>query len=79
MKKPGKVLVRTIPHRFALPIGGPALYRLSQMGLCAYVTVRTFLPPIPVILWMSNPSGKPKWLPLSFGYYDEMRTGWGPC
>ena len=42
-------------------------------GLCAYVIVHTNLPPSPVILWIS-PGGKPKWLPLNFGYHDVMRT-----
>ena len=27
----------------------------------------------PVILWISL-GGKPKWLPLKFGYHDVMRT-----
>ena len=27
----------------------------------------------PVILWISL-GGKPKWLPLNFGYHDVMRT-----
>ena len=31
-------------------------------------------PPSPAILWIEL-SGKPKWLPLKFGYHDAMRTG----
>ena len=38
------------------------------------VTVHTILPPSPVILWIEL-GGKPKWLPLNFGYHDVMRTG----
>ena len=45
----------------------------SGSGLCAFVNVRTILPPSPVILWIEL-GGKPKWLPLSFGYHDVMRT-----
>ena len=44
-----------------------------QWGLCDYVTVHTILPPSAVILWMEL-GGKPKWLPLKFGYHDVMRT-----
>ena len=33
--------------------------------------VHTFLPPSPVILWIGL-AGKPKWLPLKFGYHDIM-------
>ena len=46
----------------------------EQWGLCAYVILHTILPPSPVILWISL-GGKPKWLPLNFGYHDVMRTG----
>ena len=38
-----------------------------------YVIAHTKLPPSPVILWIEL-DGKPKWLPLSFGYHDVMRT-----
>ena len=31
------------------------------------------LPPTPVILWMEL-GGKPKWLPLNFGYHDVRHT-----
>ena len=44
-----------------------------QWGLCAYVIVHTILPPSPVILWIEL-AGKPKCLPLNFGYHDVMRT-----
>ena len=49
---------------------------LSQViwwGLCEYVIVHTILGGSPVILWISL-GGKPKWLPLKFGYHDVMRT-----
>ena len=42
-------------------------------GLCEYVIVHTILGGSPVILWISL-GGKPKWLPLKFGYHDVMRT-----
>ena len=42
-------------------------------GLCEYGIVRTILGGSPVILWISL-GGKPKWLPLEFGYHDVMRT-----
>ena len=42
----------------------PALW-----GLCTYVIVHTVLPPSPVILRIEL-GGKPKWLPLNFGYHD---------
>ena len=41
-------------------------------GLCEYM-VHTILAGSAVILWIS-PGGKPKWLPLKFGYHDVMRT-----
>ena len=44
-----------------------------QWGLCEYVMVHTILGGSPVILWISL-GGKPKWLPLKFGYHDIMRT-----
>ena len=44
-----------------------------QWGLCEYVIVHTILGDSPVILWISL-GGKPKWLPLKFGYHDVMRT-----
>ena len=44
-----------------------------QWGLCQYVIVHTILGGIPVIQWISL-GGKPKWLPLKFGYHDVMRT-----
>ena len=43
------------------------------MGQCEYVIVHTILGGSPVILWISL-GGKPKWLPLKFGYHDVMRT-----
>ena len=43
------------------------------LGLCEYVTVHTILPSSPVILWIEL-DGKPKWLPLNFGYNDVMCT-----
>ena len=44
-----------------------------QWGLCEYIIVHTILGGSPVILWISL-GGKPKWLPLKFGYHDVMRT-----
>ena len=44
-----------------------------QWGLCEYVIVHTILGGSPVILWISL-GGKPKWLPLIFGYHDVLRT-----
>ena len=41
--------------------------------LCEYVIVHTIFGGSPVILWFSL-GGKPKWLPLKFGYHDVMRT-----
>ena len=46
---------------------------LMKWGLCEYVIVHTILGGSPVILWISL-GGKPKWLPLKFGYHDVMRT-----
>ena len=40
---------------------------------CLNVIVHTILGGIPVILWISL-GGKPKWLPLTFGYHDGVRT-----
>ena len=45
----------------------------SKWDLCEYVIVHTILPPSPVILWIEL-GGKPKWLPLNFGYHDVMCT-----
>ena len=45
----------------------------SEWGLGEYVIVHTILPPSPVILQIEL-GGKPKWLPLHFGYHDVMRT-----
>ena len=45
----------------------------SKWGLCEYVIVHTILGGSPVTLWISL-GGKPKWLPLKFGYHDVMRT-----
>ena len=42
-------------------------------GLCANIIIHTILPPSPVILWIEL-GGKPRWLPLNFGYHDVMRT-----
>ena len=36
-------------------------------------TIHTILPPSPVILWIEL-GGKPKWLPLKFGYHNLVRT-----
>ena len=44
-----------------------------EWGLCEYVIVHMILGGSPVILWISL-GGKPKWLPLKFGYHDVMRT-----
>ena len=44
-----------------------------EWGLCEYVIVHTILGGSPVILWISL-GGKPRWLPLKFGYRDIMRT-----
>ena len=44
-----------------------------EWGLCEYVIVHTILGGSPVILWISL-GGKPKWLPLKFGYHDVMPT-----
>ena len=46
---------------------------IDQWGLCEYVITLTILGGSPVILWISK-GGKPKWLPLKFGYHDVMRT-----
>ena len=48
---------------------------LKMNGACAseYVTVHTILGGSPVILWISL-GGKPKWLPLKFGYHDVLHT-----
>ena len=43
-----------------------------KWGLCEYVIVHTILGGSPIILWTSL-GGKPKWLPLKFGYHDVMR------
>ena len=43
-----------------------------EWGLYVYVIIHTILPPSLVILWELG--GKPKWLPLNFGYQDAMRT-----
>ena len=39
----------------------------------SFVIVHTILGGSPVILWISL-GGKPKWLPLKFGYHDVMHT-----
>ena len=44
-----------------------------KWGLCEYVIVHTILGGSPVIVWISL-GGKPKWLPLKFGYHDVMCT-----
>ena len=46
---------------------------VMEWRLCEYVIVHTILPPSLVTLWISL-GGKPKWLPLNFGYH-VMRTG----
>ena len=45
----------------------------GKWDLCEYVIVHTIWGGSPVILWISL-GGKPKWLPLHFGYHDVMRT-----
>ena len=52
----------------------------SGWGLWAYVVVHTILPPSPVILWKEL-GGKPKWLPLNFGYHVIVRIApiWLRC
>ena len=45
----------------------------EEWGLCEYVIVHTIWGGKPVILWISL-GGKPKWLPLKFGYHDVMHT-----
>ena len=44
-----------------------------EWGLCEYVIVHTILGGSSDILWISL-GGKPKWLPLKFGYHDVMST-----
>ena len=44
-----------------------------QWGLCEYVIVHTILGGSAVILWISL-GGKPKWIPLKFGYHAVLRT-----
>ena len=46
---------------------------MPRWVLCEYIIVHTILGGSPVILWISL-GGKPKWLPLKFGYHDVMRT-----
>ena len=53
---------------------GASCVILWECGLCEYVIVHMILGGSPVILWISL-GGKPKWLPLKFGYHDVMRTG----
>ena len=43
-------------------------WKVSQWGLCKFES----LDGSPVILWISL-GGKPKWLPLKYGYHDVMR------
>ena len=51
------------------------LYSLLPMWyLCEYIIVHTKWPPSPVILWIGL-GGKPKWLPLNFGYNVTIHTG----
>ena len=54
-----------------IEINGFSVGLVPQWNLSAYVTI---LPPSPVILWIEL-GGKPKWLPLNFGYHDVMCTG----
>ena len=49
------------------------LLRWANGALWEYVMVHTILGGSPAILWISL-GGKPKWLPLKFGYYDVIRT-----
>ena len=46
------------------------LFALYKWGLCACIA-HTKLPPSPVILWIEL-RGKPKWLPLNFGYQSTQ-------
>ena len=48
-------------------------FRWIRFTPSEYVIVHTIWGGSPVILWISL-GGKPKWLPLKFGYHDEMRT-----
>ena len=54
------------------PGKGVAIDIAQQWSPGEYVVVHTILrmPPSPV----SELGGKPKWLPLKFGYHDVMRT-----
>ena len=66
-------LVREIDRLIAHYTSGVFSDPPDQWGLCEYVIVHTILGGSPVILWISL-GGKPKWLPLKFGYHDIMRT-----
>ena len=50
----------------------PPPQRLPEI-LRRTLIVHTIVPPSPVILWIEQ-GGKPKWLPLNFGYHDTMRA-----
>ena len=75
------IWMASIPHNFASKQVGDTPKRgktrdaqfIQKWGLCEYVIVHTILGGSPVILWISL-GGKPKWLPLKFGYHDVMRT-----
>ena len=57
---------------FQVAIESQQVYPLN--GACANTSWFTrFWMASPVILWISL-GGKPKWLPLKFGYHDVMRT-----
>ena len=47
--------------------------RKNNGAQCEYVIVHTIWGGSPVILWVWL-CGKPKWLPLKFGYHDVMHT-----
>ena len=47
--------------------------KLKDGGRCAYTILHTVCAIQSVILWIEL-GGKPKWLPLNFGYLEVMRT-----
>ena len=68
--------VRSWPMIASLPIQrwtGSLVKEQDQLGPVYFVIVHTKFPLQPVILWIEL-GGKSKWLPLTFGYCDMMRT-----
>ena len=66
----------SLPHSILVTesLGWMANYLIRfQWGLCVSKW-HTILGGSPVILLISELGGKPKWLPLKFGYHDVMRT-----